>query len=144
MFFQNNRSSLTHKSFVEKEIAHLVALGSVKHVSLPPHVVSPLSVATNTSKPRLILDLSVFNDYLTSTSVKYETLDTLVYLLPHGGFLGKFDMKSGYHHVDIQAHHQTYLGFSWDFGAGPQFLSSPSSPLGYQWPRICSLNCSVL
>ena len=29
------------------------------------------------------------------------------------GYLFKFDLKSGYHHVDIFDEHQTYLGFSW-------------------------------
>ena len=25
----------------------------------------------------------------------------------------KFDMRHGYHHIDIFPEHQTYLGFSW-------------------------------
>ena len=33
-------------------------------------------------------------------------------------FLFSFDLKSGYHHVDIFPDHRKYLAFSWDFGKG--------------------------
>ena len=36
------------------------------------------------------------------------------YLLANKGYLFKFDLKNGYHHIDIFDSHQTYLGFSWD------------------------------
>ena len=26
-----------------------------------------------------------------------------------------FDLKSGYHHIDIHPDHQTFLGFAWKF-----------------------------
>ena len=29
------------------------------------------------------------------------------------GFLYKFDISQGYHHIDIDKNHQKYLGFSW-------------------------------
>ncbi len=32
----------------------------------------------------------------------------------------KFDLKSGYHHVDIFPGHRKYLGFSWTFKNGVQ------------------------
>ena len=31
-----------------------------------------------------------------------------------GDLLFKFDLKSGYHHVDIYEPHQKYLGFAWE------------------------------
>ena len=31
-----------------------------------------------------------------------------------GDFMFSFDLKSGYHHVDIAELHQKYLGFEWD------------------------------
>ena len=30
-----------------------------------------------------------------------------------GGFMFKFDIKQGYHHIDIRAAQQFFLGFSW-------------------------------
>ena len=34
------------------------------------------------------------------------------------GYLFKFDLKSGYHHVDIHEDFQKFLGFSWIFKDG--------------------------
>ena len=33
-------------------------------------------------------------------------------------FFFSFDLKSGYHHVDIFPEHRAFLAFSWDFGTG--------------------------
>ena len=33
----------------------------------------------------------------------------------------KFDLKSGYHHVDIYCDHLKFLGFRWDSEGCPQF-----------------------
>ncbi len=127
---RNNKSACEHSAFVENGIARLVATGSVRQTTAMPHVISPLSVATNSSKPRLILDLSWLNTHLGTCSIKYDALDSIVGLLPKDGFLGKFDMKSGYHHVDILVNHQTYLGFSWDFGQGPKYFCFTVLPFG--------------
>ena len=35
-----------------------------------------------------------------------------------GGFAINFDLKSGYHHLDICPHHRQYLGFAWMFPDG--------------------------
>ena len=35
-------------------------------------------------------------------------------LLEKGDFLFSFDLKSGYHHIDIAESHHKYLGFAWD------------------------------
>ena len=50
-------------------------------------------------------------------------LDTKMYRLPFkfslkGFFLFKFDLKSGYHHVEIFPDPRKYLVFSWDSGDG--------------------------
>ncbi len=126
----NNRSALQHRDFVSCELRSLLDSGSIRKVPGRPHVVSPLSVATNTAKLRLILDLSVFNGFLDTPKVKYETLDVIRDLLPRDGFMGKFDMKSGYHHLDIRQADQTYLGFSWDLGNGPEFFVFTVLPFG--------------
>ena len=33
------------------------------------------------------------------------------------GYMFKFDMKSGYHHVSIHEESQTFLGFQWPLGS---------------------------
>lgn len=35
-----------------------------------------------------------------------------------GYYLFKFDLKSGYHHVEIFPEHRKFLAFAWDFGHG--------------------------
>ena len=42
----------------------------------------------------------------------------------------KFDLKSGYHHVDIFEEHQKFLGFSWNFGFGPEYFVFTVLPFG--------------
>ncbi len=77
------------------------------------HVFSPLSVASNNGKQRLILDLRYINSCLRILKLKYEDLRTFQDLFRPGYWIFKFDYKSGYHHIDIFPEHWQYLGFSW-------------------------------
>ena len=62
MYKGNNRSALSNAEFVNDAVNELVSLGCVVQVPFKPYIVSPLSVATNSSgKKRLILDLSILN-----------------------------------------------------------------------------------
>ena len=47
-------------------------------------------------------------------------------LFEKGDYLFSFDLKSGYHHVDIAEHHCQYLGFAW----GGQFYVFTVLPFG--------------
>ena len=40
-----------------------------------------------------------------------------------GDFMFSFDLKSGYHHLDIFSGHQQYLGFSFRFGSRIRYFS---------------------
>ena len=40
-----------------------------------------------------------------------------------GDFIFSFDLKSGYHHLDIFSGHQQYLGFSVRFGSHIRYFS---------------------
>ena len=42
----------------------------------------------------------------------------------------KFDLKSGYHHVDVFGEHQTYLGFSWKINNILKFFVFTVLPFG--------------
>ena len=54
------------------------------------------------------------------------------YLLANRGYLFKFDLKNGYHHIDIFHSHQTYLGFSWDIQGATKYSVFPGIfPLAY-------------
>ena len=46
--------------------------------------------------------------------IKYEDLQVAMLLLNKREFLLLFDLKSGYHHVDIAECHWKYRGFAWE------------------------------
>ena len=52
------------------------------------------------------------------------------YLLANKGYLFKFDLKNGYHHIDIFHSHQTYLGFSWDIQGAKKYSVFTVLPFG--------------
>ena len=85
-------------------------------------------------KERLILDLSHLNNYIVKTSVKYEDLRTVIQLLKKGDYVFSFDIKSGYHHIDIFEEHRKYLSFCWKFEDGTiRYFHFNVLPFGL-WP----------
>ncbi|XP_011405606.1 PREDICTED: uncharacterized protein LOC100639089 [Amphimedon queenslandica] len=44
---------------------------------------------------------------------KYEDFRTALDYFEEDAYLFTFDLKSGYHHIDIHVEHQSYLGFQW-------------------------------
>ena len=96
-----------------------------------PHICSPLSVVSNSSgKLRLVLNLRYLNQFLHVVSFKYEDLRIAALIFQEDEFLFKFDLKSGYHHVDIYPEHQKYLGFRWDTNNNVQYYVFTALPLG--------------
>ena len=111
---RNNKSAETHAAFVDEAICELVNSGRVDLVSTAPYVVNPLSVSVQSGgKKRLILDLRRVNKCLSKKKIKYEDWNIALAYFEQNAYMFSFDLKSGYHHIDIYADHQTYLGFSW-------------------------------
>ena len=84
------------------------AVGSLRknccviRVDKQPHVCNPLSVVSNaTGKLRLVLNLRYLNQFLHVLTFKYEDLLVAALMFDKNEYLFKFDLKSGYHHVDI-------------------------------------------
>ena len=112
--FSNNKSALQNQNFVSESIASLIESGCVIETSSPPKVVNPLSVNINhNGKKRLILDLRYINKHLIRDYIKFQDWTAFEKYVSPGSFAYKFDLKQGYHHVDIFEEHQTHLGFSW-------------------------------
>ena len=126
----NNKIAYQYSDFVSGEIEKLLASGAIKEVTCRPQLVNPLSVAVNGQKLRLILDLSRLNKYLDKTTISYDSFDELRPSLCKGGYMGKFDMKSGYHHVDIFEEHQTFLGFCWEIKGIKKYFVYKVCPFG--------------
>ena len=112
---KNNKNTIGHEAFISSEIANLMADGRIVKLTEAPTVVNPLSVSVDGGgKKRLILDLRCVNAYLFKFPVRYEDLDTFCGYVDKNSFMANFDLKSGYHHVQIFEEHQQYLGFSWN------------------------------
>ena len=132
-FFCNNRSALDHASFVDSAISDLLLAGSVIEVFTPPTVVNPLTVSVNSvGKRRLILDLRHVNKFIPKVKFKMEDSRTFLNYVHSPGYVFKFDMKSGYHHVSIHEESQTFLGFQWPLGSSvePRFFVFAVLPFG--------------
>ena len=64
-------------------------------------------------KPRLILDLSYLNQFLTVPKFKFEDIRSVKDLFHKGDYFFKFDIHKGYYHINIFEPHVKYLAFSW-------------------------------
>lgn len=54
------------------------------------------------------------NQYLWKETFKYEDLHVVMMLFSQGELMFNFDLKSGYHHIEIVEHHRDYLEFCWN------------------------------
>ena len=71
---------------------------------------------------------------------KYEDLRSLSQVLEEGHWDFTWDLRSGYHHVDIFVEHQTYLGFSWRFNGVPRYFTFAVLPFGLSSACFCFTN----
>jgi hypothetical protein len=104
----NHESAGWNQEFVAQAIMELRSNGCVKMLLDQPHVCSPLLVVESSSgKKRLVISLRHVNLYLWKCKFKYEDFKTALNYFEKGAFLLTFDLKSGYHHVDIHEDHQS-------------------------------------
>ena len=78
MIFQNNKSALTNKNFVDQEITDLINTGRVKKAENVPHTVNPLSISEKSVKLTLILDLRHVNMHVYKDKIKFEDFDDML------------------------------------------------------------------
>ena len=144
MIAKNHHSALKHSKFVKDSIGDLVWSHGVRESISCPIVCSPLLVIENAKgKLRLVIILTstMSTSFLTMQyKFKYEGLDLISSLFRKGDFVSTFDLKSGYHHVDIHAESQPYLGFSWDDWRNKKFYIFVCSLLVYQLLAMCLPN----
>lgn len=134
----NNKSARDNPEFVQGEIEKLLNKGCISRVYRKPHVVNPLTVASNKgSKLRLVLDARHINPHIVRYKHKYEDAKTARQLFEQGDFIFSYDLKSAYHHISIFPADTTYLGFKWgdvyyEYNVLPFGLSSS----GYIFTKI--------
>ena len=111
----NNKSARDNADFVDNELLKLLESGVIKKLAKPPTVVNALSVAINVNgKKRLVLDLRNVNPLLLVNKFKYEDINVASAYFKKYAFMTTFDLKSGYHHIQIHEAYQQYLGFKWN------------------------------
>lgn len=104
---------------MSEAVNDLLKLNVVEEMFCAPDIINPLSVSTGSSgKQRLILDLRHVNAFLYKQKFKCEDLSVATQIFDKGYYLFKFDLKSGYHHIEIFPDHRKFLAFAWDFGTG--------------------------
>ena len=65
-----------------------------------------------------MLDLRHASLYVFKRKFRCEDISVAIEIFSKGCYLFKFDLKSGYHHVEFLPKHRKYLAFSWVFGDG--------------------------
>ena len=111
--FCNNQSALKSKDFVEKSISELLKCGSIIEGDKLPEVINSLSFSLNSlGKKRLILDLRYVNTHVYKDKIKFEDWKCFEhYLEGKERYLLKFDLRNGYHHIDIFEPRQKFFFF---------------------------------
>lgn len=136
-FLRNNLSALRHPDFAVHAISELLDNGCITELREPPFCVNPLTVVKG-KKLRLVIDLRhVINCQLVRFKFKYENLNSLSQVLHEGHWFFTWDLKSGYHHVNISPDHQKYLGFSWRFNGVLRYFTFVVLPFGVSSACFC-------
>ena len=84
-------------------------------------------VESRSGKKRLVINLRYINSFLATVKFKYEDMRTAMMLFEKDDYLCTFDLKSGYHHVDIHPVHSPF----WVFSGNINTTCLLYSPLGY-------------
>ena len=82
---------------------------------------------SGSGKERLVLDLRHVNKFVDKQKVKFEGVKEST---NYSKYAIKFDLKSGYHHLEIHPEYQKCLGFSWKFGNQVNYFNFTVLPFG--------------
>ena len=127
---KNNKSSLENDAFVKEAITDLLKSGSIVESKVKPFVINPLTVAQNSTKKRLVLDLRHVNKCLVIDHVKFEDWKVALQYANLNNYMFSFDLKNGYHHIDIHQDYHKYVGFAWQFDGKTRYFYFTVLPFG--------------
>ena len=127
---RNNNSYREHEDFAVSEILKLIKNKKVEVVKHKPRIVNPLSVQVEPTKKRLILDCSFLNRYVACPSFKMEDYRTALSLIDKNGYIFSFDLKYGYHHLNIHPDFRDYLGFKFEHNGQTLYVRYIVAPFG--------------
>lgn len=130
-FQKNHVHNKADCEFVEGALLELLNNHCIVETNACPTVCSPLQVVTSSKgKQRLVIDLRHVNQYLLKCKFKYEGLEVVTQMFEKGDYFTTFDLKSGYHHVDIHKDHWQYLGLAWEFNNTTRYFQFRVLPFG--------------
>ena len=115
-------------------------------LSKPPRVVNPVSVLIQPNG-RSILDFRYINSFLIKHRVKYEDWKIALSYFQNGPFMITFDLKCGYHHIEIHPDHLRFLSFAWEIPreASIRYFVFTVLPFGlYSVPHIFTKHLKLL
>ena len=131
LFRRNNKSSRECPDFVQSAIDDLLDTGAVVELDKPARVTNPLTVSQKGSKLRLVLDLRHVNLRTKQRKCKIEGALTFSKYLTNAKYLFGYDLKCGYHHIDIHEHQHELLGFSFhDYTGQARYFEFVVLPFG--------------
>ena len=131
LFRRNNKSSRECPEFVQSSIDELLDTGAVIELPKPARVTNPLTVSQKGTKLRLVLDLRHVNLRTKQRKCKIEGASTFNKYLSNAKYMFGYDLKSGYHHIDIHKHQHELLGFSYhDYTGKVRYFQFVVLPFG--------------
>lgn len=106
-------NSIENRDFIESTLEKWENMHIISYVHEQPHIVNPLSVVTNSTKKRFVLDArsSGLNDYIISPKFHLPNMEGIVQLLHRNDFMIKLDLANGFLQLPIRKIEKTYLGF---------------------------------
>ena len=142
--FENSKSAADNSEFLNETLAGLVETGCTLEVLFLPEVISPLSVSTKNNKKRLILDLRYVDKFIWKEKIKFDDWSVFQNYICPKGYMFKFDLCSGYHHIDIFPALQLFLGFSWKVESATKYFCFTVLPFGispcpYAFTKVCRI-----
>ena len=110
----NNKSYRENADFANEAVMKLLRFGVVEEVQKSSlRCVNPLTVAQNTAKKCLCIDLSrCFNEQCEAQKFKIESTVQALASIDPGDFMFSFDLKSAYLQVPVNENIWPYLGFA--------------------------------
>lgn len=121
----------------------LLHTGRVVETKERPIVVNPLSVSGGKEKRRLILDCRHINPHIFKERFKFDNWKIMLEFVQAGGYMFKFDLKQGYHHVEINPSQWGYLGYftfvvlAFGIRSAPFIFTKIMRQLVRHWRRNC-------
>ena len=119
---RNNKCSLRNQNYVSEAITKLLISNFIEEIDQAPCSCRKL-------QHRLILDLRQVYKFIKQTKFRYENLNTLSEMI----IFTSFDLKSRYHHIEINLQHHKFLWVQWTQDRRTRFFHFNVIEIRFSW-----------